>query len=118
MQNRKRCSRFSAVNAIYADLPRPVHWALNSLGAFAFAAPHVFSLLFWFLITWSLDAMLSSFGAKAGPVFALLDMLKLGASLFALILALELWSSRAEWAEIVYEIIDDSAEDFVRLLRR
>jgi len=45
-------------------------------------------------------------------------MLKLGTSLFVLILALDLWSSRAEWSEIVYEIIDDSSEDFVRLLRR
>jgi hypothetical protein len=119
MQNRQRCSRFCVVNSAYADLPRPVHWALNSLGAFSLAAPHVFSLLSWFLLTWSIDMLQAAFGmARAGAIFALFDMLKLGTSLFVLILALDLWSSRAEWSEIVYEIVDDSSEDFVRLLRR
>ena len=119
MQNRQRCSRFSVVNSAYADLPRPVHWALNSLGVLSLAAPHVFSLLSWFLLTWGIDMLQSVFGmARVGAIFALFDMMKLGTSLFTLVLALDLWSSRAEWAEIVYEIIDDSSEDFVRLLRR
>jgi hypothetical protein len=57
MQNRQRCSRSSVVNSAYADLPRPVHWALNSLGEFSLAAPHVFSLLSWFLLTWGIDML-------------------------------------------------------------
>jgi hypothetical protein len=119
MQNRQRCSRFSIVSSAYADLPRPVHWALNSLGAFSLAAPHVFSLLSWFLLTWGIDMLQSDVGmARAGALFAIFDMMKFGTSLFVLALSREFWASRAEWAEVVYEIVDDSSEDFVSQLRR
>lgn len=119
MQNRQCCSRFSIVKSDYAELPRPVHWILNTTGLLALAAPQVFSFLPWFLLTWGIDVLQSVLGMAAhGAVFALFDMLRLGTSLIALTFALELWSSRAEWAEAIYRIIDDSCKDFSELFSR
>jgi hypothetical protein len=119
MQNRQRCSRFSIVKSDYAELPRPIHWILNGFGAFFLAAPHFFALLSWFLLTWSIDILQSVVAInRYGAMFALLEMVRFGTSLFVLALALEFWSSRAEWAEVVYESVDDSCEDFSELFRR
>jgi hypothetical protein len=119
MQKRQRCSRFSVVNSAYAELPRPLHWLINGIGLLCLAAPHVFSMLSWFLLTWGIDELKSVFGMTGrGAVIALLDILKFATSVFALAFALELWSSRAEWAEEVYQIVDDSCEEFSSLFRR
>lgn len=48
----------------------------------------------------------------------LLDMLKFVTSVFTLTFALELWSSRVKWAEEVYQIVDDSCEEFYSLFCR
>ena len=50
------------------------------------------------------------------PIF--FDMLKFATSLFTLAFGLELWSSRAEWAEEVYQILDNSCEEFSTLFCR
>ncbi|MGF6645902.1 ABC-type multidrug transport system fused ATPase/permease subunit [Paraburkholderia sp. GAS33] len=119
MQNRQRCSRFSVVNAAYAELPRPVHWIINGIGVLFLAAPHVFSVLSWFLLTWGIDVLQSVLGKDGrGTVFALFDMLKFATSMFTLAFGLEFWSSRAEWAEEVYQILDDSCEEFSILFCR
>ena len=119
MQKRQRCSRFSVVNSAYAELPRPVHWLINGIGVLCLAAPHVFSLLSWFLITWGIDALQWVLGHDGrGAVFVLLDMLKFVTSVFTLAFALELWSSRAKWAEEVYQIVDESCEEFYGLFCR
>ena len=57
-------------------------------------------------------------GAFTCTIFVLLDMLKFVTSVFTLAFALELWSSRAKWAEEVYQIVDDSCEEFYSLFCR
>jgi hypothetical protein len=116
MQNHQRCSRLSFVSLAHIDLPRPVHWILNGVGALCLAAPHVFSFLSWYLLVWGVDMLQSVFGmAGAGAVFALLDTLKFAMSVFALALGLEIWTIRAEWTQQVYKIIDDCCEEFPSL---
>lgn len=118
MQNSQRHCRLSFVDATYAHLPRPVHWMLNSMGVFLLAVPFLFMFLSGFLTVWGIDMLQSVIGmAGAGVVFALFDMLKLAALVFAFALSFELWVSRAEWIEEVHQVVDNCCEDFVSLLR-
>jgi hypothetical protein len=118
VQNSQHHRRLSFVDATYADLPRPVHWVFNGMGVFLLAAPFLFMFLSWFLVVLGIDMLQSVIGmAGASVVFALLDMLKLAALVFALALSFELWASSAELIEEVHQVVDNCCEDFVSHLR-
>jgi ABC-type Fe3+ transport system permease subunit len=115
MCNLRNNSRWNFVDPSYADLPQPIHWLLNFLGAVGMVLPYLTVFLPCLAVIWGADQLQSVLGmALDGASSTLFAIAKTGVAICSVGMLLSSYSARRDWEDELRRTIRDACEEFFK----